>query len=167
MKKNIYLYLFIFAALIALIVYVNGRKYQEDLEQNVSQLRNELSKSDESRKDLQRQQLEWEQRSTFSLEGNPEAESYFDSLGTSADIVKSLITDELLELNIQTGGNPLIPYVGAGKGYHIIDTQFINHRWVLANFTDGQRWGEILIQYFFDENNELELTEVGTVLYPN
>lgn len=167
MRKHLYLYLFIFASLIALIFYINGRKYQEKLEEQVIQLRKEIAEADDNNDpvvDLESIDNNSE-LSSFLLTENPEAEEYLYNAGLSVEEVKQKVTDRLLALNLQEGGNPLIPYTGEGRGFHVNNMAFINHKWVLANFFDGDRWGEILIEYNFDENKELELNTAKALLY--
>ena len=166
MKKSIYLYLFIFASLIALVIYVNGRKYQEKLEVQVQSLRTEVYKKDQARKEaVSAPYKEDYENSVFSLKGNPEAENYLFNIGLTPEEVESIIGEELLDLNVKPNGNPLVPYEGQGRGFRIIDTKFINHKWVMANFTDNDRWGDVLIRYDFDADKNVTMETVTSVLY--
>jgi hypothetical protein len=167
MKKSLYLYLFIFASLIALMFYINGRKYQEKLEAQVIQLRKEVAVKDDEQKDntVAIATSNGGELSSFLLSQNPEAEEYLYNSGLTIEAVKQQVTDRLLSLNLEEGGNALIPYTGEGRGFHINNMAFINHKWVLVNFFDGDRWGEALIEYNFDENNTLEVTTVKALLY--
>ncbi|MEP0480125.1 MAG: hydrolase, partial [Nonlabens sp.] len=79
--------------------------------------------------------------------------------------VEYIIGEELLDLNVKPNGNPLVPYEGQGRGFRIIDTKFINHKWVLANFTDNDRWGDVLIRYDFDADKNVTMETVTSVLY--
>jgi hypothetical protein len=165
-RKSFYLYLFIFAALIALVIYVNGRRYHEKLESQVQSLRTELYETDQARKDALSVQVKADyENSVFSLKGNPEAENYLYNIGLDAFEVERIVKDQLLELNIKEGGNPLVPYIGKGRGFRINDTKFINHKWVLANFTDNDRWGEVLIRYDINENKEVKMETIKALLF--
>jgi hypothetical protein len=164
--KSFYLYLFIFASLIALVIYVNGRKYQEKLEDQVQSLRKELYETDQERKEALSTEVKADyENSVFSLKGNPESENYLDSMGLEASEVEALVRDQLLELNIKEGGNPLVPYIGQGRGFRINDTKFINHKWVLANFTDNDRWGDVVIRYDINEKKEVEMETIKALLF--
>jgi hypothetical protein len=169
MRKHLYLYLFIFASLIALIFYINGRKYQEKLEAQVTQLRNEIDKADKERKAMLSQEKTTAdyngELSSFLLSQNAEAEEYLYNSGLSVDQVKQEVTDKLLSLNLVEGGNSLVPYTGQGRGFHINNMAFVNHKWVLASFYDGDRWGEALIEYHYDQDNNLEVSTVKALLY--
>jgi hypothetical protein len=164
MKRHLYLYLFIFAALIALIVYINGRKYQEDLEQNIIELREQLQKKEGEFKDY-RNATASASSNLFTVEGNPEVENYFLSRGMEVDEVQQLVKDKLREKNLQERGNPLIPYRGEGRGFAVNDMQLVNNKWILANFFDGQRWGEALIQYDINDDQSVDFTTIKAILY--
>jgi hypothetical protein len=167
MKKNIYLYLFIFAALIALITYVNGRKYQEELEEKVESMRSQLFETDRARKAAQSEVMLKEEDQTFSLKGNPEAEMYFQSDDLTTDKVQTLVQDQLLQLNIeQKGGNPLIPHAGVNRGFQINNMKLINHKWVLANFSDGRQWGEIILSYEINDDKKVTFETLTSFIYP-
>jgi hypothetical protein len=45
--------------------------------------------------------------------------------------------------------------------------KFLNHKWIQADFTDGKFWGEMILEYYFNEKNELELKSLASFLYPN
>lgn len=162
MKKRIYLYLFLFTALIALIIYVNGRKIQESQNSAYITLEEKLADREQTILDLQGKETE---NITFSLKYNEEASNYFESSGLKIEEIEGKLFDHLLELNLQDGGNPLIPYEGAGKGFHVSDLQVLNHKWLIANFTDNEIWGEVLIQYDFDANNKLSMQTLKSLLY--
>lgn len=162
MKRSFYLYLFLFAALIALIIYVNGRNIQEAQDKAYITLEEKLADKEEQILKLQSQATE---NIAFSLTNNQEASNYFEASGLDIDAIEGKLFDHLLELNLQEGGNPLIPYVGAGKGFHVSDLQVLNHKWLIANFTDNEIWGEVLIQYDFDENKKLSMQTLKALLY--
>ncbi|MGJ8684385.1 MAG: hypothetical protein ACSHWW_07170 [Nonlabens sp.] len=162
MKQSLYLYLFIFACLIALILYVNGRNIQESQDKAYVTLE---EKYNATQAQLEAAQMSGSDTNLFSLENNEEAYNYFASTGLDRDNIESFLMDHLLELNIKEGGNPLVDYIGAGRGYQINDMQVLNHKWLIANFTDNENWGEVLIQYDFDKDNKLSMQTIRTVLY--
>jgi hypothetical protein len=61
----------------------------------------------------------------FTLEQHQEASDYFKSSGYTTEEVKQNVTDQLLELNLQEGGNPLVPFIGQGRGFQVNETKFI------------------------------------------
>jgi hypothetical protein len=104
--------------------------------------------------------------SYFGLVGNDNAMTYIERLGLEAVKVESQVREAILDKNLVKGGNDLVPIEGYGE-FRINNMKFLNHRWVQAEFSDGNKWGEVLIEYFYGEKNVLELSTVGTVLYPN
>jgi hypothetical protein len=103
----------------------------------------------------------------FSLQGNDNAMTYFENLGLEAAVVEQMVGDFIYDQNLLGGGNPLVPYEGTVGAMKVNKIKFLNHRWLVADFSDGKQWGDVLIEYFFDENDELQLTRLGAVLYPN
>ena len=61
----------------------------------------------------------------------------------------------------------MIPLAGTKGAMRINKLKFLNHRWIQADFSDGSSWGEMIVEYFYDHNMELQLTTIGSVLYPN
>jgi hypothetical protein len=43
--------------------------------------------------------------------------------------------------------------------------QLVNNKWILANFFDGQRWGEALIQYDINDDQSVDFTTIKAILY--
>jgi hypothetical protein len=162
MRKSLFLYLFIFAALIALIIYINGRNYQEVLERDVISLRKKSFKQDAILDSIEDRALAMPL--SFTLEQNQEASDYFKKLGYTTEEVKQNVTDQLLELNLQEEGNPLVPFMGQGRGFQVNETRFINHKWVLVNFSDNYQWGELLVTYTINGDKTIDLKTTASVL---
>ncbi len=36
--------------------------------------------------------------------------------------------------------------------YFINKVKILNHKWIIADFSNGNRWGEMWIEYHFNEN---------------
>jgi len=162
MRRNLFLYLFIFASLIALILYVNGRNYQEAIENDVISLRAKTETQKALLDSIEDSRLHVPLN--FTLEQHQEAKNYFEKLGWTSEKVQQNVTDQLLELNLTDGGNPLVPFIGQGGGFQINDTRFINHKWVLVNFSDNNQWGELLITYTIKDEDTIELETTASVL---
>lgn len=162
MKKSLYLYLFLFAALVALILYINGNKMQNALVDQVKDLRKERVKLHER---LSTAQLSADSDAQFTIKGNQEALNYFDNTTVDIANLESTIFNELLELNATKEGNALVPFISDANGYRINDIRVINHKWVLANFSDTKKWGELLLIYNFDEQNKVTFEVAKSILY--
>jgi hypothetical protein len=162
MKKSLYLYLFLSVSLIALILYINGRNMQQALVDQVMALRKERDKLNTR---LTAAQLNAIDTDVFTVKGNQEALNYFEN--TSLDLVnlEAIIFDELLELNANKGGNILVPFISDANGYRVNDIKVINHKWVLANFSDTRKWGEMLLVYNIDNQNKITFEVAKSILY--
>lgn len=150
----------------ALITYINGRKYQKNLEETVQGLRTKLYETDQDRKEALsfKEKSDFED-SVFSLKRNTESEDYEINIGLNASEIEDMVKFEMLELNIKQGGNPLVPYESLGRGFRITDTKFINDRWVLARFSDNYRWGDVLVGYTVDQNKKVSFETVKALLF--
>lgn len=162
MRRNLFLYLFIFASLIALILYVNGRNYQEVIERDVISLRTTTREQKQKLDSIA--DAQFNAPLSFTLEQHQEAKNYFEKQGWTSERVQQQVTDQLLDLNLKEGGNPLVPFLGEGRGFQINDTRFINHKWVLVNFADNNQWGELLVTYTIIDKNTIELETTASVL---
>ena len=45
--------------------------------------------------------------------------------------------------------------------------KFLNHKWIIADFTDGRYWGEMILEYYVTKANKIELTQLSSLLYPS
>jgi hypothetical protein len=60
-----------------------------------------------------------------------------------------------------------VPFEGMAGDMKINKLKFLNHKWILADFTDNTYWGEMILEYYFNDKNELELTPIASFLYQN
>ncbi|MEM7086007.1 MAG: hypothetical protein AAF489_07485 [Bacteroidota bacterium] len=163
MKSKIFMYLFFFAALLIIFMYMNQKSIYDAQEKTITSLTEDLKKRNDSITTLHDkvQDLDY-----FTLQGNDNAMTYLERLGMESKAVETMVSETIYDMNLIKGGNPLIPLEGQGE-MRVNKLKFLNHRWIQADFTDGSYWGEMVVEYFFDENNELQLTPVSSVLYPN
>jgi len=164
MKSKIFMYLFFFAALFVIFQYMNQKSIFEKQENQINSLTKKLEASNA---DVAKLANDLEELNYFSLVGNDNAMTYFENLGMEATEVESLVSDYIHDENLQGGGNPLVPFEGTVSSMKINKIKFLNHRWLVADFSDGKDWGDVLVEYFFDEKNQLNLTRLGAVLYPD
>ena len=164
MKKRIFMYLFFFAVLCILFQYMNEKTIFESQEKKINSLASQIVKKDSINEMLLDKVGELDY---FTLLGNENAMSYFDNLAMDAEEVQGLVSEAIYESNFGNEQNPLVPIESQDGKMRINKVRFLNHRWILADFTDGTYWGEVLIDYFFDQNNQLLLTPISSTLYPN
>ena len=160
MRKNIYLYLFVFAALVALYLLFSSRNLQKTLDGRAQSLTEKVATLEDS---LQAEKLRVLDMQYFSLENNDDALAFYDHLKLKNPT--AYITDKLLETNERKGDNPLIPYAGMESDFKINKIKVLNHKWILADFSDGKYWGDLVIQYELKDDLGVDFTLLDHLLY--
>lgn len=163
MKSKIFMYLFFFAALLIIFMYMNQKSIYDSQEKKIGSLMKDLKERNDSIAALGDKVGDLDY---FTLQGNENAMTYLERLGMESNAVETMVSETIYDMNLIKGGNPLVPLEGQGE-MRVNKLKFLNHRWLQADFTDGSIWGEMIVEYFFDENNELQLTPISSVLYPN
>jgi hypothetical protein len=106
----------------------------------------------------------------FSLENNENAQNYFnpDAATKTIQIEKLIpfVTEKLMDLNANPKGNPYVgqDQIGANK-FIINKVRILNHRWIIADFSDGEYWGEVLIKYFVNDDETVSFETFQSLLY--
>ncbi|MFT5679026.1 hypothetical protein [Patiriisocius sp. Uisw_047] len=163
MKKSLFMYLFFFALLFIIFQYMNEKTIFESQEKSINSLTKKMEKARDSVDVLNNKLTE---SNYFSLLDNDNAMSYLEKYNLDPAEVKQLVTDKIYDQNGGENGNPIIEFKGDRGPMRINKIKFLNHRWIQADFSDGQRWGEVIIEYLFDEKNELDIYSVKSVLFP-
>ena len=99
----------------------------------------------------------------FSLENNDDALAYYDHLNIADP--SRYIADKLLETNEKKGDNPLVPYEGMESDFKINKIKILNHKWIVADFSDGKYWGELFLKYELKDDLGVNFTMVDHLLY--
>jgi len=160
MRTRIFVYLFIFAAMIALYLYVSNTKRVAAIENKANEMQVVIDQLEDS---LLTTRLEVLDLQYFSLENNDDALVYYDHL--SLEDPARYIADKLLETNESSGDNPLIPYEGMESDFKINKIKILNHRWIIADFSDGKYWGELFIRYELKDDLSVDFTLSEHLLY--
>lgn len=164
MKSRIFIYLFVFAILLVLFQYVNAKRVFEDMDNKLSGYKAQLEKYKDSVVVLQNDIAEV---SHFNLNRNEDAISYFENDGYDVSELIPFIKDELYKLNEAKGDHPIVPYAASeGRKILINTVKMLNHKWIIADFSDGEYWGEIFLTYEILENKQLKFNLVESFLYP-
>lgn len=164
MKQRIFMYLFVFAALLVLFQYVNSKRIFEDVDKKLDIANTQLQKYKDSVAVLQNDFLEV---SHFNLDRNEDAISYFENDGYNIDELIPFIKDELYKLNVVKGEHPIIPYASSEGRKMLINTvKMLNHKWIIADFSDGEFWGEIFLTYEITQDKQLRFALAESFLYP-
>lgn len=162
MRRNIFLYLFLFAALYIVFQYINSSKGLEYQERKIEKLEKKLAEKDSLSGQLEERLANVEY---FTLLGNENAKEYFDNDDLSVQYLQPQIADGLYAKNTAQG-NDLINFVGDGRPFQINRVQILNHRWIIADFSDGKSWGEMLVEYFVNEDGSVDYRRVESLVYP-
>jgi hypothetical protein len=157
--KNVILYALIFSLLFNVFQYVNSTKILEAKDKEVIKVKDRLKISRDSVASLANANY-------FALESDQDAQEYFYSNGLDYQKIAIKVKEDLITLNENKNGNKLVPYEPIdGKPFLINTSKVLNHRWIIAEFSSGEFWGQILIKYFVSEGKPTEFETVETVLY--
>lgn len=160
MKSRIFLYLFVFTALLVLFQYVTANNMQKALNSDVDRLNSQVEKYEDSIQSLHLKILDMQY---FTLENNDDAMAYYDHLNLESP--SRYIEDKLLETNEKSGDNPLVPYEGMESDFKINKIKVLNHKWILADFSDGKYWGDLIIKYELKDDLSVDFTLLDHLLY--
>ncbi|MCF7560817.1 hydrolase [Sabulilitoribacter multivorans] len=164
MKQRIFMYLFVFSVLLIIFQYVNSKRVFEDMDTKLTSYKEQFEKYKDSVLVLQNEVLEV---SHFNFERNEDAISYFEKDGYKVDELIPLIKDQLYALNEKKGEHPVIPYVSSEGRKMLINTvKLLNHKWIIADFSDGEYWGEIFLRYYVNEDKTVDFELSESFLYP-
>ncbi len=154
MKSRIFMYLFVFSVLLAVFLYANSKSILDKYEKDIKTFKAEIETQKGSISKLEDANFEFKEQD-FNLEHNEDAITYFESKGYDIAQLISVIRDGLYEKNNYTGeDHPIVPFVSMTDSKLVIDKiKLLNHKWIIANFTDGKHWGEVFLTYEIGENN--------------
>lgn len=163
MRSKIFLYLFIFTLMFTIFIYVNDKKILDFQTETIGNLEEKLEEAQ-----LQNQVLTESNmgHSYFSLVNNEQAISYFEEQGIDPETVENTLKDAIISRNKANEDNELVPFAGMNGIMRINKMKVLNHKWILADFTDGTYWGELFITYEIDGDNNLQLNTEKSFLYP-
>ncbi len=163
MKKNIFLYLFIFSLIINVFAYMYFTNEEKFGEQRIEKMQAKLKAGQDSISKIVAKSAD---ENYFSLENNANAAEYFAGKDIKEITIK--VRDAIYAKNTGPKGNPLVGYDPiSGKPFIVSKVKVLNHRWVIVDFTNGSMWGEALLRYFVEDNGSITLERVDTLLYPN
>lgn len=163
MRNKILMYLFIFSALFTIFIYVNDKRILDSKQADIERLQKELS---ETRNELENFSETSENEDYFGFENNEDAITYFENKGIDSKDLILKIEDAIISKNQAGKDNPLVPHAGMEGNMNINRIKVLNHKWIIADFTDGTYWGEVFLTYEVGENGELKFFPEKSFLYP-
>lgn len=142
---------------------MNQKSIFESQENQIEYLRGKVEKLKDS---IQSQNNLIGDLNYFTLQGNENAMTYLENIGHSAEELENYISDWIYDQNLVSENNPLVPFEGMQGGMKINKIKFLNHKWILADFTDGRYWGEMLLEYSINPEGEIDFHNLGSLIYP-
>ena len=99
---------------------------------------------------------------SFSLESNELSQLFFEELKINNPA--QIVTNALMESNLQEKN----PYIKAetNEKFLINKIRILNEKWVICEFTDGKIWGDLLLQYHIDGNQNPVFIPLDEVIHP-
>ena len=164
MKNSLLLYLLIFVSLLNVFTYTFLRKQLSFEKSKYSKREVKLNKN------LEAINAKLVDANYFSLDKNENAQNYFnpDDATKTIQIEKLIpvVTEKLLDLNSNPKGNPYVGQDKIGANKFIINkVKILNHRWIIAEFSDGEYWGEAMIKYFVNDDETVSFETFQSLLY--
>ena len=157
--KNVVLYALVFSLLFNVFQFVNSTKILESKDQEVVKVKNHLKTARDSVSQLANANY-------FALESDEDAQEYFYKSNLDYQKVAFKVKEDLIALNQNKNGNKLVPYEPIDDKPFIVNTsKILNHRWLIAEFSNGDLWGQILVKYFVSSDKPTEFETIETVLY--
>ncbi len=102
----------------------------------------------------------------FILDNDDQALDYLDKFAGERNDWSAFITNRLLETNNGNKDNPLIPYQGMYGKMKINSIRILNHKWIIADFTDGKVWGQVLLEYEPVGRDSIRFHTIKALMYP-
>jgi hypothetical protein len=165
MKKSLLLYLFILAVLLNVFTYAYFSRKAAPAETKPAAVRTSACKDS-----LNLLYNKWQDADYFSFEHDQNAQDYIvdseiDKI-VPMDSLPAYVIGKLIAFNDSPEGNP---YTDQGKltaGKFIINhAKVLNHRWIMADFSDGTYWGEVLLKYFINPDGSVSFEVVQSLLF--
>ena len=165
MKNRIFMYLFVFALLLVVFQYVNSKNILDSYDSKYEKSLEKIEVYQDTISNLRDQVLSL---SEFKLDQTEAALTYFEERGFNVEELIPFIKDEIYELNLLEGEeHPLIPYASMTGGKMLINSiRLLNHKWIIANFSDGKYWGELFMTYEITDDEQLKFNVIESFLYP-
>jgi hypothetical protein len=160
MKQSFLLYALILSVIMNVFMFMYFGKQTEFEKQQHAKTKLKVAQSEQKIADA----------NYFSLAYNQNAQNYFDNdnVKKPMDYQKliPLVTESLLEFNSDPKGNKYVDQDQLGEGKFVINkVQILNHRWIIADYSGGGYWGEVLLKYFIDDNEKVDFETITTILY--
>lgn len=161
-NAKIFIYLLAIAVLYIIFQQVNGNKKINADRVKIDSLKNKVTQITKVKDSLENEVLEL---SYFDLRFDEYAGEYIEDQGFSVAAMESLVLDTLVGANSAENDNPFVPLAGLDGTTKIDRVKLLNHKWAVADFTDGTYWGQVLFLYQFNKEKTLAIDVITSHLY--
>lgn len=159
MKTKVLSYSLIFTALLALFLYVNNANIYEYQSKQI----NTKSVKIEKLQDSILQLLETNAKATyFSLSKNQRAAQQYSY---SATEVESSIQNALNELAQSNQWNQSFSFPSNPNNWITNTFSILNHQWLIVEVSDGNQWGELLLDYTMVSETAVTFELISSLFY--
>jgi hypothetical protein len=152
--KKLVLYGLIFSVLLNIFQYMYSTKKFNFDENRAEKFKVKMTDS------ISKIVAEKEEGDYFSLAYDEKAQDYLE--GYDVQKLMPQVKEKLMDMNSNPTGNKLIPY----DNMVINKVRFLNHRWIIADFTGDSNWGEVILKYFLEKDGSVTFETAETVMYP-
>lgn len=170
MKKSLFLYLFIIAVLMNIFTYKYFTLKESSGQKSATETNDSSPVTSKVMSDsITRLYDKLNDANTFSLENNDRAQNYLYESNKINDVpvFAEKVKQALLSYNDSPEGNKYTDQVKMGSQKFIISSvKLLNHRWIIANYSNGELWGEVMLKYFVDDNGSISFEIMNSYLYP-
>jgi len=167
MKKSLLLYLFILAVLMNIFTYAYFTRKSAAETKTSGEETGEVQKLKDSINVLHNNIADADY---FSLENDQNAQNYIVNNDLDKiipyDGYSAAVLEQLMAHNDKPEGNPYTGQVKISDNKFIINkAKVLNHRWIVADFSDGKYWGEALIKYFVNQDKTISFENIESLIY--
>lgn len=160
MKSRIFMYLFIFTALIALYQFKSASNYVENTQVALAKYQETAEEYSKISSQIKSLEAQLEMAQLFDLTYNQEGQVALESQYKGPQDVSDFISDALIQTNINKElQHALIPFKSENAKYVFNTVKVLNQKWLIANFTNGTVWGEAILQFSINNGVVNFLTE--------
>jgi len=169
MKKSLFLYLFIIAVLMNIFTYKYFTSKESSGQKSATETNDSSSVTSKVMSDsITNLYDKLNDANTFSLENNDRAQNYLYESNKINDVpvFAEKVKQALLSYNDSPEGNKYTDQVKMGSQKFIISSvKLLNHRWIIANYSNGELWGEVMLKYFVEDNGRISFEIMNSYLY--
>jgi hypothetical protein len=167
MRKSLLLYLFILAVLMNIFTYAYFSRKSTSESKPVGTETGEMQKLKDSINVMYNNSVD---DKYFSLETNQNAQNYIVNNDLDKiipyDQFATEVMNQLMAYNDKPEGNPFTGQPKVSENRFIINkAKILNHRWIVADFSDGTYWGEALIKYFINPDKTVTFENIESFVY--